>query len=754
MNIPMQQKEMHIYDYLQILYKWRKPAIIFFFVILCTVTVSSFIMTPIYKATSRILIEREAPKFLNMQELLPVDASSTEFYQTQYKILQSRSLALKVIRFLNLSQNKIFNPNASEKISPQDKKDLERRLVGNILGNLKIEPIRNSRLVDINFENKDPELAANITNAVVNNYILQGMEWKTTTSSEAKDFLTKQIEEQRIRLEESEQALQGYKEKYGIVQLTQTTGQKESENIAMQRLSGLTSSFIQAQTARLEAESKNREVQDLLSKGASYESIPQINNSYLVQRLRENEAKLTAQVSELSQKYGEKHPRMIQLKQEIDSMRQKIKDEAKQVLSSIKNEYAIARAREASARGALEGQKTETQKLSERSIQYGVLLREVEKNRELYENILKRLKETSVTQELGTTNVRVVDVAEVPRSSARPKKMQNIMLSIIVGLFMGIGLAFFLEYLDNTIKTPDDIKKYLGVPNLAIIPAINFEEEVGEHVKQASLIVHHKPKSTISEAFRSLRTAILFSFPENPPKIILVTSIVPQEGKSFIAVNTALIMAHAGDSVLLIDADLRRPSINKLLSFDNLKGLSNIIVGEEANIRPSAIHDKLSVITSGPIPPNPAELLGSKRMEETIEKYKGLYDKIIIDSPPVSSVTDALVLSRLADGIIFVVHGGKTTKEMGMRGIGQLQGVNARVLGAVLNNIDIDKSGYYYYSHYYSHYYKNYYVEDDDKKRSINTQNKEKHISLIWAFLSKSLTGSKKDLDKDARRKS
>ncbi len=760
MNIQEKQKEMHIYDYLQILYKWRKPAIIFFLVIVCTVTIVSFLITPIYRATSRILIEREAPKVLNMQEILPVDASSTEFYQTQYKILQSRSVALMVVQTLNLGQNKIFNPKKKVPTDPREKKDLELKIAAGILKNLKIEPIRNSRLVDVNFENRDSALAANITNAIVNSYILQGMEWKTATSSEAKNFLTKQIEEQRMRLEESEQALQGYKEKYGIVQLTpQTAGQKESENIAMQRLSGLTASFIQAQTARLEAESKNREVQALLSKGASYESIPQINNNYLVQRLRENEAKLSSQLSELSQKYGDKHPRMIQLKQEIESTQNKIVEEAKQVISSIRNEYAIARAREASARAALEGQKTETQKLSEHSIQYGVLLREVEKNRELYENLLKRLKETSVTQELGTTNVRIVDAAEIPKLPAKPKKMQNFLLSIVAGMFTAVGLAFFLEYLDNTIKTPEDVKKYLGVPNLAVIPTVDFKEEVGENIKHPQLIVHHKPKSTISEAIRSLRTAILFSVPENPPKILIVTSFVPQEGKSFIAANTALIMADAGDSVLLIDADLRRPSINKLFDFDNLKGLSNLIVGEEANIRPSVINEKLSVITSGPIPPNPAELLGSKRMEEIIEEFKGRFDKIIIDTPPISSVTDALLLSRFADGVVLVIHGGKTTKDMGTHSIELLKGVNARILGGVLNNINIGKSGYYYYYyshyyHYYRHYYRDYYGEDDDnKKRPVKKRRKEKNISSILKMLSKPLSNRNKDSGKQNQHK-
>ena len=720
MNIPGQTNETHIYDYLRTFYKWRRVSLVCFAVIVGTVAIASFTMTPVYKATTRILIEREAPKVLNMQELLPIDANSTEFYQTQYKVLQSRSLALRVIHELNLSQNPVFNPQKQKgkDASTLDKKAKETSLVGRFLKPLKIDPIRNSRLVDISYESTDRHLASDIANMMAKGFIEQNMAWTSETSGQAKDFLTKQIEEQKKTLEESEQALQGYKEQYGIVQITPFQGDKEKENIAMQKLGGLTGRLVDEQSRRVEVEARYKEVQDLLSKGVPIESMPQVMDNYLIQRLKENEARLVTQMSELSEKYGEKHPKMTQLKSEIEANRQKIRSESQNVLRSIKNELAIARAREANARSAVEGQKAETQKLSERSIQYSVLAREADKNRELYENLLKRLKETSVEGELGTTNVRIVDRAEVPVTPSRPKPLQYILLSVVVGLFMGGGLAFFFEYLDNTIKTPDDIEKYVEAPCLALIPRIDFMEEIGQKVLSPEIIVHHKPKSTLAEGFRSLRTAVLFSSPDTPLKTILISSFIPKEGKTFITANLALVIAYSGESVLLVDADMRKPQMHKVFGLENRQGLSNVIVGEEPNIHRSVLHEKLDIMTCGPIPPNPAELLGSKRMAEFIDRMKGTYDKIILDSPPISSVTDAVVLSKLMDSVVYVIHGGTTTREAAQHGSRVMRDIDAKVIGAVLNNIDIGRESYYYshYYHYYYHYY-DYYGHDGEKTR-------------------------------------
>lgn len=713
--IHTRDRETHIYDYLRIIYKWRKPAIILFAIIVITVTAFTLVQTPVYRATARIHIERATPKALDVKDLIPVDASSTEFYQTQYKILQSRSLATRVIKTLNLEQNRIFNPRFDEKEKAKNPERYEEVMIKRFMESYKVDPIRNSRLVDVSFESRNPALAAEVANGIAKSFIFYTMDWRTEASSEAKDFLTKQIEKQKKVLEDSEQALQNYKEKYGIVQLQ--VGQKESENVALQRLSGLTANLTAAQNARIEAETRYKQVQDMLAKGANYESIPGVTTSPLVQTLRANEAKLVAQVSEMSQKFGEKHPRMVQVRQELEATRKNIQLESQNVIRSIKNDYAIAQAKEANARRALEGQKSETQRLSEHGIQYAVLQREVEKNSELYENLLKHLKETSVEKEYGATNVRIIDAAAVPLAPAKPKKAQNILLAIVVGLFAGAGAAFVLEYLDNTVKTPDDVKEFLDAPNLAVIPTVDFKAEVGDDAESPGIIVHHKPQSTIAEAFRSLRTAVLFSSADGGPRYFIVTSFSPQEGKTFVAVNAAHIMALAGERVLVIDGDLRRPAVHKVLNQDNDRGLTNLIVGGNGSLGPAGYRENIDVITSGPIPPNPSELLGSKKMLSLIESLDGKYDRIIIDSPPVGSTTDALVMAKLLDcPVLVVIHGGTTTKEEVIHARELLENVGVKVLGAVLNNTPVNKSGYHYHYHHRYRYHGEGTDKGSDKK--------------------------------------
>ncbi len=709
-------RETHIYDYLRIIYKWRKPAIILFAIIVITVTAFTFVQTPIYRATARIHIERATPKALDVKDLIPVDASSTEFYQTQYKILQSRSLITRVIKDLNLTQNKIFNPRFDEKEKAKNPARYEEVMVKRFTGSYKVDPIRNSRLVDVSFESRNPWVAADVANGIAKSFILYTMDWRTEASSEAKEFLAKQIEKQKKVLEESEQALQNYKEKYGIVQLQQV-GQKESENVALQRLSGLTANLTAAQNSRIEAETRYKQVQDMVAKGASYETIPGVSSSPLVQTLRTNEARLNAQISEMSQKFGEKHPKMVQVRQELEATKKNIQVESQNVIRSIKNDYAIAQAKESHARGALEGQKSETQRLSEHGIQYAVLQREVEKNSELYENLLKHLKETSVEKEYGATNVRIIDAAAAPLAPAKPKKAQNILLAIVVGLFAGAAAAFVLEYLDNTVKTPDDVKEFLDAPNLAVIPTVDFKAEVGDDAESPGIIVHHKPQSTIAEAFRSLRTAVLFSSADGGPRYFIVTSFSPQEGKTFVAVNAAHIMALAGERVLVIDGDLRKPAVHKVLNQDNDRGLTNLIVGGNGSLGPAGYRENIDVITSGPIPPNPSELLGSKKMLSLIESLDGKYDRIIIDSPPVGSTTDALVMAKLLDcPVLLVIHGGTTTKEEVIHARELLENVGVKVLGAVLNNTPVNKSGYHYHYHHRYHYHGEGTDKGSDKK--------------------------------------
>jgi len=357
--------------------------------------------------------------------------------------------------------------------------------------------------------------------------------------------------------------------------------------------------------------------------------------------------------------------------------------------------------------------------MNKKAVQYGVLQRQAESSRHMYELLIKRFKETSLTEEMRTGNIRVIDRAETPNSPIKPKKKLNLLLSIIVGLALGTGLAFFLEYLDNTIKLPEEIKEYLNIPYLGPVPA--FASDESHDGVSSDLVVQRFPKSMASESFRGIRTGILFSSADNAPQAILISSAGPSEGKTVCAANLAITMAQAGSSVILVDCDMRRPRLHKLFDTSRDTGISSVLVGS------SELNDvvvktgiaNLDMSPSGPIPPNPSEILGSKKMEYLVEALRKKYTRIIIDSPPLTAVTDSALLSKTADGTILVIRAGETPRQVVQNGLSQLHGIGgSHILGAVLNGVITGKDSYYYYQYYY------YYYGDDGQREKKNKKKK------------------------------
>lgn len=437
------------------------------------------------------------------------------------------------------------------------------------------------------------------------------------------------------------------------------------------------------------------------------ETIPAIASESTIQSLRNQILKAEQNIEELSKKYGKKHPALIRAKEDLNVLRQKRDQEIRRVIASIKNEYELARANEGSLRGMLSTTKEEALNLNEKFIQYGVLTREVETNRQLYDALIKRIKEQSVTEEIRTVNVWVVEKAERPGSPVKPKKSLNILLGMIVGLFGGVGLAFFFEYLDNTIKTPEEAETRLGVPVLGMIPLL---EPKGENIEE---IILKEPQSSFAESYKAVRTAILLSSAVKHPQNILITSMGPEEGKTVTSVNLAMTIARSGYSVLLIDSDLRKPRIHTIFGLNNLSGLSTYLAGASSDInivfkRPLT---NLSVIPSGPLPPNPSELLGSNRMNDLMKILNEKFDIVIWDSPPLMTVTDSLILSKFLDGTVVITRAGKTTYDIVRRGLKSLDDIKSHVLGVVINAIDIKKSDYYYYRYY------NYYPSSKEESK-------------------------------------
>lgn len=699
------EDEIQLKNFFWVVYKRRWTVAAFLTVVVAVVAVYTFTTVPVYRATTQILIEKENPNIVDFKELYAVDATTQGFYQTQYKILQSRFLAKKVLDRMNLKASEFGSAaKEGERKETEGTETDEEAVIGGFLGSLEIEPVPNTRLAKIHFESTDPEMAARAANTVVDTYIEHNLEDRLEAIHGATRFLDKKIKEQRERLEESELLLQKYKEEYGIISL------KKRENITVSKLAELNSDVLKAENVRVEAETRYRQAKAIQNKPHMIESLPKVVSNPFITSLKGDEANLSKKLSELSKKYGEKHPRIITLKEKLRTTRNKLNAETKKIINFFKNEYEVALAKEQILKEALEKLKDEAQVVSKHAIAYNVLLRNVEANKQMYEILLTRLKETGVTGGIQSTIVRVVDRAVVPRHPVRPRKKRNILLSIIMGLIGGIGVAFSLEYLDNTVKAPDDLKRYIRIPYLGPIPS--FKTELRANPEEKVLVSLNHPKSTAAEAYRGVRTAIVFSSPVTDKKTLLVTSSNQSEGKSITVSNLAVTMGQSGSKTVLVDTDFRKPRIHKIFGLPKETGFSNLLVGAaelEDVVKKTDIPD-LDVITCGHIPPNPSELLGSENMKKVIGLLKDRYDKILFDSPPVLPVTDSVILSTIVDEVLLVILAGKTSRELISRAVEQLKDVSANLLGAVINNIKVGQESYYQY-----HYY--YYGDEESKRK-------------------------------------
>ena len=552
-------------------------------------------------------------------------------------------------------------------------------------------------------------MAARIANAHAQLYIESNIERKFSASQEAVGWLNQRIKEEEKKLQHSEESLQIYREQQGLIDIDFG----ERQGIILQSLNDLNAALTRAQTEKIEKMQLYSELQKFSGRPELAESLPPVVQNSLIQGLKANYIALSGEYSKLSQKYGPEHPNMVRLSSEMRGVREKIAQEVRKIAQSIETESRLASDKEKAILAAMETKKKEALDLNQKQIKYDALKREVDITRSLFESLLKRAKEAAVTEGLNVTNLVVVDPARVPETPVKPKKAQNILLALITGLTLGIGLAFFLEYLDNTIKTPDEVERYLKIPLLGVVGSLPTNST---DPKKKEMITHTEPKSTIAEAFRTIRTNLLFSSPDIEKKVLLITSVLPLEGKTLMASNLAITFAKMGKNVLLIDADMRRPRIHSVFYLERDKGLSALLTGGESTIKNTDI-PSLKVITAGALPPNPAELLNSKKMQELIERAREQYDLVIIDSPPILSVTDPAILATFSDGVVVTIRASSTPRPAIKKGIQQLSEVGGKVLGCVLNDVNFEKESYYYSNYrYYYHYYYHPYEEEGSKK--------------------------------------
>ena len=705
-------REPHLYDYLLILRKHQWLILSFMLAVVSITAIGTFRTRPVYIATARIEIDRENSNILPFQNTDDYMVDLENYIETQSKILTSETLALQTIRSGILSAQTDFasDPTASDAFATGSLANMKPPPeLGAFLASLSVKRVPNSRLMDISFESTSPLQAAQVVNAHIKNFIEQNFQSRYEATTRASTWLTDQLNELKIRVEKAEDARIAYERQNQIWALD-----GDKQNVTTQRLSDLNKQLTDAQSERMRKQSLFE-----FAKAGDLDSVPQIRDNPGVQDLLRKRSEVNNQYSDALNQYGPNFPKVQRLQAQLKELDAAADKEKKGVIARLESEYREARQREELLTKALDQQKTEVNQMSERMVQYSILKREAEANKALYDGLLTKLKEAGISAGLRSSNIRVVDPAMVPTYPARPAKTRNIALSLVIGLVGGIGLALLREYMDNTVKSPDDIEALVRLPSLAVVPA--FSESNGDrprskllnkgassngHEKRIELVAQHLPKSQMSEAFRALRTALLLSQADRPPQVILVTSALPREGKTTAAANLAVTLAQLGDRTLLIDADLRKPGVGRLLSLGNGKyaGLSSYLAGVSSldlvTIQHPAIPN-LSAIPTGPLPPNPADLLSSHKLTEAIAELRAKFKFIVIDSPPIMAATDAVILSVKADGVLLVVRSGETPKEAFTRTRDLLLSVKCHLLGVVLNAVDSSAPDYYYSYRYY-----------------------------------------------------
>ena len=726
-------------EYLRVLIKRKWIVVGCLGTIFSLVAIASLRMTKVYEARGTIVINKP-DNSLNFQNstTFSLDYYDPSELETEVNILQSDVLALEVIRELNLDHQPEFGGSQAE-FSPavdlapdplQVDPAKASALVSGFKGGLRVALKQNSRLIDVYYRSADPQMAANIVNKVMETYVEDNRKSRFESTMQASDWLEKQLVDLQMKVETSQEKLVRYQKEHEIL------GIDEKQNIITSKLDELNKALTAAESERMDKEALFRLVEsgdpdaiasssDSLDTGSGAQSA-----SMLLESLRAKEADLKIQAADLNTQFGPSYPKLAQLNNQLKEIDSQIQSEMKKIAAKVRGQYMTALRREGMLRDALDKQKQEANKLNESAIQYNMLKRDADTFRALYEGILEKLKEAGVSAGLRSNNFRIVDTARPPSFPIEPNIPRNLGFAVLLGLASGVGLAFLLEGIDNTIRTTEQAQSISGLASLGMIPLGSKSAREGpttKHLVIASsreaveLVTQARPQSQMAESYRALRTSLLLSNIGAPPKVIMVTSALPQEGKTTTSINTAVVLAQKGVRVLLIDADLRRPSIHKTLGMGPRSGLSNVLTGSttlEQAITLTTILPNLFILPAGTPPPNPAELLASSAMKDMLAQLCKEYDHVVIDTPPTLSVTDAVVLSPRADAVILVIRSGKTTKQALRRARDILAQVSAKVVGVLLNAVDLTSPDYYYYYEYqgkYAGYYREDSPHDDEE---------------------------------------
>lgn len=724
--------------YARILRK-RLPTILVVFSILFTIAlIATLKQKPVYRAQVLLEVQKENPDIPTIQELYELDSVSDAYLRSQYTILASDGLARSVIDQLRLDTLREFNapewwswrwgkkknPVASQVFATgpaRADREVYQRVLERFENRLRVDPINRSRLVNIQFDSSDPALAARAANSLAENYVEQNLQARWTATQKATDWLSQQLSGVKARLEKSEEHLQDYARRYDLVFLE--SDKEPSRNIENEQVQQLQEELTKASAQRYEKEALYRVVES-----GDYAHLPGEFESKVIQDLTERLAELRREYARLSTTFNADYPRVKEIHSQIEEIATAIQEQRKDAAGQITSGYRAAVLRENLVRDALHQEQKQMTQVAARAVQYNILKREVDTNKQLYEGLLQRLREAGVSASLRASNIRIVDPAEPPTKPVKPKIFLNLGVAAILGLGLSFCAAFLQERLDDTLKGTDDVERLFGLSAVGLIPAASQlngnSHGVSRLLEQTKTLSRkengngRKPvlawhrideeatqNQALAEAFRSLRTSILLSTADHPPSSLLVTSTQPGEGKTTIATNLAIALAQVGQRVLLVDADLRSPSLHRLFGVRENLGLVNYLTGHQnwhTVVRPSG-SPGLDLLFSGPIPPNPSELLSSRSMGELIRSAREQYEVVILDSAPILALADSRILATLVSGVLLVVKNAMIPREQVKQALFGVHSVGANVIGVALNKVDLHTNGYFdYHADYFA----------------------------------------------------
>ena len=719
-----------------------------------------------YEAQARVQVDlEETGNLVNNQRPLYGPTDDPIYFNTQLQILVSPGLMRRVVRTLDLEHNPDFfkgdpgqrpstwqrllrmvglgkapdpalkPPNqlpltttVAQATAREDLNEAKRLApyVNNILSGLKVDPVKEARgyyketrLIDIRFSHPVPDVTSKVVNAIAETYVFSNLEKRTEANSTTGDFLQKRIAELQQQIRTSEERLANYAKNNQIISLD------PNQNTVVERLAGLNQQLLQAENDRKTAEAAYNAAKSPDAATALVEDGAKPAND------------LEAKLIELRQKRAllmvdatEEAPEVKEVDQQIKELDSQLKDlrsrKSATLMTNLNTRYQQALEREQSLRKAFEQQRAETLSQNEAAINYRIIQQEIETNKSLLNGLLQRARENDVVMAGKPNNISIVDYALTPDTPVGPNRARTVVAAFFLSIGLGLGLALFFEYLDDTVHSTEEVERVLHLPALAVIPSVGsaarrrvlpgasgstaLQKQNGNGNGNSELLMNVDSRSPLAEAYRHLRTSVLLSTAGRAPKSLLVTSTLPGEGKTTTAVNTAISLAQTGASVVIIDADMRRPRLQSIFNMEGQQGLSSILSSETSeddmlSMVRSDEESGLSVLTSGPIPPNPAELLGSDQMHRLLAVLQAKYNHVVVDSPPVSSFTDGVLISTMVDGVLLVVHGGKSSRHIVRRSKQLLNDVGAKIFGVVLNNINLQSHDYYYYQSYYGQKY-------------------------------------------------